>query len=192
MMVTIALVSIGCNNSHRGGDLRDADSNASAVKTMRDGRTWMTVNLNVAVPRSYCYRDTASECRRSGRLYTWDAAAAACRLLGAGWRLPTEDEWRQMARAYGGVRGDAVDEGRAAYRALVKGGASGFNAVFGGDREPDGSFARGDAHGFYWTATEVDTAHAWFYNFGRDGGLLNRHSEGDKAMAASVRCVRGS
>jgi hypothetical protein len=39
-----------------------------------------------------------------------------------------------------------------------------------------------EEHGFYWSATQSDVDHAWFYNFGRGGGMLNRHS-GVKAMA---------
>ena len=52
-----------------------------------------------------------------------------------------------------------------------------------------GSYARLGAHGIYWTATESDSEHAWFYNFGRLG--LNRHRGGNKSMAVSVRCIEG-
>jgi uncharacterized protein (TIGR02145 family) len=106
--------------------------------------------------------------------------------------LPTDDEWRQMAKGYGGARGDSEDDGHAAYTALLGGGVSGFNALLGGGRESGGSYARVEAHGFYWTATEYDMEHAWFYNFGRGAGLLNRHSGGDKLMALAVRCINAS
>lgn len=96
-----------------------------------------------------------------------------------------------MAKAYGGVRDDSHDGGKAAYTALVVGGSSGFNAVFGGGRAPDdGEYARLEAHGFYWTASESSPASAWFYNFGRGGLALNRHSDGSKERAFSVRCIR--
>jgi len=54
------------------------------------------------------------------------------------------------------------------------------------------NYARVEEHGFYWTATEYDMEHAWFYNFGRGAGLLNRHSGGDKSMALAVRCINAS
>jgi uncharacterized protein (TIGR02145 family) len=180
---------LGCRDSSSRSVVRDPDGNTYSSKRMRDGRTWVTDNLRPELPDSYCYDGIASRCRQFGRLYTWASAASACRLLGAGWRLPSNDEWRQMASGFGGVRGDAHDEGQAAYIALLKGGSSGFDALFGGDREPGGNYARVDDHGFYWTATESDAGHAWFYNFGRGGRLLNRHSEGDKSMAISVRCI---
>jgi uncharacterized protein (TIGR02145 family) len=71
------------------------------------------------------------------------------------------------------------------------GASSGFNALLGGGRvAEDGQYARLEAHGFYWTASESDPARAWFYNFGKGGLSLNRHREGQKQMALSVRCVR--
>ena len=189
----VAIAVAGCN-APRGSDrvLRDTDGNTYALKTMPDGRLWMTDNLRLNRSDSYCYRDSASECRRFGRLYTWAAAGEACRLLGATWRLPTDDDWRQLARAYGGVRDDAGADGHSAYQALLQGGPSGFNALLGGGREAGGSYARVDAHGFYWTAAESDAGHAWFYNFGRGAGMLNRHGEGDKSMALAVRCMAAS
>ncbi len=95
-----------------------------------------------------------------------------------------------MAKHFGGVRDDSADGGKAAFKALLIGGSSGFNAVFGGSHEADGPYARLEAHGFYWTASESDPAGAWLYNFGKNGQILNRHSGGNKQTAISVRCVR--
>jgi len=96
-----------------------------------------------------------------------------------------------MAKHYGGVREDSDDSGTAAYTALLVGGSSGFNALLGGGRGADDQkYARLEAHGFYWTASESKPTSAWFYNFGQGGLSLNRHSDGNKGMAVSVRCVR--
>jgi len=157
---------------------------------MLDGKEWTTANLSVETAGSYCYDDADSNCRRYGRLYTWDSAPRACRALGEGWRLPTDDEWRRLARAHGGVSEDAADRGKAAYAALVRGGGSRFDAVLGGGREPDGKYARLEAHGFYWTASESDAGNAVFYNFGKGLPGLHRQKEGEKPQAFSVRCVR--
>jgi len=162
----------------------------SASKRMADGKHWMAHNLNIKTPDSYCYEDAERNCRQYGRLYTWESAQRACPSLGAGWRLPTDDEWRQLARHYGGVSQDSEDKGKKAYQALVTGGNSGFNAVLGGGRGEDRQYARGNAHGFYWTATEIDHDHAWSYNFGKGGLALHRQDGGEKLRAFSVRCVR--
>jgi uncharacterized protein (TIGR02145 family) len=104
--------------------------------------------------------------------------------------LPTENEWRQLAKGYGGVSEDAADRGKAAYGALLIGGESGFNALLGGGRSVDGQYARLEAHGFYWTAAEDSPGSAWFYNFGKGGLALHRQREGEKQRAFSVRCVK--
>ena len=145
--------------------------------------------MSVNATPSYCYDDDEANCRRYGRLYTWESAQRVCQSLGDAWRLPTDDEWRQMAKRYGGVSDDSADKGRAAFTALVSGGTAGFNAVFGGNRS-DGQYARLEAHGLYWTATANQPASAPYYNFGRNGRALHRQPQGEKQMAISVRCIR--
>ncbi|MGN7722130.1 FISUMP domain-containing protein [Chitinophaga sp. 22620] len=170
--------------------IKDRDGNSYPVKIMPDNKEWMTANLNLHIPGAYCYENSGQQCREYGRLYTWKVAQEACRLLGEGWRLPSNEEWQQLGKSFGGVRDDSEDGGKAAYQALIPGGISGFNIVYGGGRDTTGSYARGGAHGFYWTATESDSAHAWFYNFGKNGKIMNRHHDGEKEQAISVRCIR--
>jgi uncharacterized protein (TIGR02145 family) len=162
-----------------------------AAKQMPDGKAWTTSNLNVVTGESYCYGDAEHHCGRYGRLYTWDAARRGCESLGDGWRLPTNHEWQQLAKVYGGLMEESDAGGRAAYSALVSGGTAGFNALLGGSRVSDKEqYARLEAHGFYWTASESSATSAWFYNFGKGGASINRHRGGDKQMAISARCVR--
>lgn len=169
---------------------RHASGAGDLSRRMADDREWTTHNLNVNIARSYCYEDAELNCRRYGRLYTWESARRACQSLGDGWRLPRDAEWRQLAKHYGGVSADSEDKGKAAYAALLAGGSSGFNAILGGGRSQDGQYARLEAHGFYWTASETDRARGWFYNFGRGGQALHRQDGGEKQRAFSVRCVR--
>ena len=174
-VTAIALSMVVGSVGDAGSTLRSApDQNVSATISstrMADGKEWTTANLNVDVSPSYCYDDAEPNCRRYGRLYTWESAQRVCGSLGGGWRLPTDDEWRQMAKRYGGVSADSADNGRAAFTALLSGGRSGFNAVLGGNRSA-GQYARLEAHGFYWTASDNDPASAPFYNFGQGGGAL--------------------
>ena len=166
------------------------DQNASATRQMADRKQWTTHNLNVTTVPPFCYEDAEKNCLEYGRLYTWESAQRGCQSLGDGWRLPTDEEWRQMAKYYGGVSEDSDDKGKAAYKALLIGGSSGFNALLGGGRSEDGQYARLEAHGFYWTASESDPASGWFYNFGKGGLALHRQGGGEKQRAFSVRCVR--
>jgi hypothetical protein len=48
--------------------------------------------------------------------------------------MPSDDEWRQSAKRYGGVSDESADKGRAAFAALMSAGGSGFNALLGGNR----------------------------------------------------------
>ena len=120
LALSIAFGSVGC----AGTTERSAkDQNASVTissSMMADGKEWTTANLNVSVSPSYCYNDAEPNCRRYGRLYTWESAQRVCQSLGDGWRLPTDDEWRQMAKRYGGVSDDSADKGRAAFTALAE------------------------------------------------------------------------
>ena len=95
-----------------------------------------------------------------------------------------------MAKHYGGVGEDSDDRGKAAYKALLVGGSSGFNGMLGGGRSDNGEYARLEAHGFYWTASESNLGSAEFYNFGKGGQALNRQNDGEKQRAFSVRCIR--
>jgi uncharacterized protein (TIGR02145 family) len=168
-----------------------SDSTIVHSKLMLDKKIWMTENLDINIPDSYCRLDDTLYtlyCNKYGRLYTWEAGVQGCNALGKGWRLPTNQEWQNMAKQYGGIYDDSDDKGKSAYLKLSERGSAEFNALLGGNRQPDGSYERLDAHGFYWTSTEYDSAEAWFYNFGKESTLLNHHT-GSKKRSLSVRCI---
>ena len=165
----------------------DRDGNTYAFKTMKDGKRWMTQNLNIKIQDSYCYEGKDENCRKYGRLYTFEAAKEGCRLLGNGWRLPTDKEWREMAKKYGGADYDASDAGKAAYNALFQNGSSGFAALLGGWRFSDGSYASLGTFGDFWASTEYGRSVAWIYSFG-DGKLWR--NDDDQTLGHSVRCLQ--
>ncbi|MBM3793632.1 MAG: hypothetical protein FJW31_06105 [Acidobacteria bacterium] len=134
---------------------------------MADGKEWTTRNVDVVVEPSSCEEN----------------AAANCAKLGAS---------MNETRAYGALLEEDKTRSQAAFKALRPGGASGFDALLSGGRTPEGENACGEAHGFYWTATESDASHAWFYNLGRGMGAVNRHADGEKKRAFAARCVRAA
>jgi uncharacterized protein (TIGR02145 family) len=169
---------------------RRASGTMDSSRRLGDGKQWTTHNLDVKTVPSYCYEDVELNCRRYGRLYTWESARRGCESLGDGWRLPTNEEWRQLAEHYGGLLEESEEKGKLTYKALVVGGSSGFNALLGGGRFTNGQYARLEAHGFYWAASESGATTAWLYNFGKGMQALNRHSDVEKQNGFSVRCVR--
>ncbi len=187
LCLAVVFVGLSCSTQR---SVDDGVGGGNTGARMPDGKLWMIENVNIAAADSYCYADRENNCRRYGRLYTWESAQRACLTFGDGWRLPTDSDWRELARHFGGVFDDAQDRGNASYQALLRGGRSGFDAVLGGGRAVDGRYDDLDAHGFYWTASEATLATALFYNFGRGSTALYRQLDGEKPMALSVRCVR--
>ena len=186
----LVIVMINCSKKTDTPEQLSQPSDKTSIpsKLMLDQRIWMTTNLDVTIPESYCQLDDTLNCNKYGRLYTWEAAVQGCKSLGQGWRLPTNQEWQNMAKHYGGLYGASEDNGKSAYVTLSEGGGAGFDALLGGNREPDGSYQRLGAHGFYWTSTESDSTEAWFYNFAKEATVLNHHT-GTRKRSLSVRCI---
>ena len=72
----------------------------------RDGKTyktlviyeqlWMAENLNYETEdgtQSWCYENKKENCDKNGRLYTFEAAKAACP---PGWHIPSDPEWGEL------------------------------------------------------------------------------------------------
>ena len=167
----------------------------NGYKTIRfqDGKTWLAENLAIDVDDSWCYENNADYCAKYGRLYTFEAAKTACEKLGAGWRLPTDDEWKVLAEASGGYYdfeySREIGDPRRGYQQLIDGGESGFAALLGGYRYSDGEFINLGRRGYYWSSTERDADLAWYYYFGGDGQRLYRDYYG-KSLGFSCRCVK--
>ena len=154
----------------------------------------MTENLNYKTDDSWCYDDKISNCQKYGRLYTWDAAINACP---SGWRLPTDDDWWNMASYYGKAYnfeyGQSINKdslsGKEAYKALIEEGSSSFSVVMGGYRDKDGSFKKLDMNGYYWSNSEQSFSIGWYYAFSRLVGDLGRYNY-DKSVGRSCRCIQ--
>jgi len=140
---------------------------------MPDGKTWMAQNLNYETDSSWCYNDSLSYCKKYGRLYAWNAAMKACP---AGYHLPSDDEWENLAQTVETPESnyDAFLWERANEKLKAKccwnddtrydGNRTddfGFSAQPGGFRYPRyrdgiGHFNEADRAGFWWTATYHD------------------------------------
>lgn len=186
----VILIALSTSSGFLAAQAQKTPATVRASSRMADGKQWTTQNLSIKTAASYCYDDAENNCSRYGRLYTWEAAQAGCRALGKGWRLPAEADWRELAKPYGGIFDNSEGSGQAAYKALLTGGNSGFNAMLGGGRDQAGKYARIEAHGFYWTVSETDPSNAVFFNFAKGRLTLFRQAEGEKPRAFLVRCVR--
>jgi uncharacterized protein (TIGR02145 family) len=184
-----------------------------------NGKTWMAENLNIPTTDSWCYGEggpvidsensdwnngiysfiTLSEaeiqanCAIYGRLYTWDAAMAACP---AGWHLPTRREWDSLIIAAGGN----VEEGEWGSETGAENLKSqswdngtnllGFSALPGGGRLNDGSYGELGSYGVWWTATEYDITVAYYQVIVTGEAWVGSGRDNVKNDGFSVRCVK--
>lgn len=127
-------------------------ASAQGFETIKVGsQVWMAKNLNVEVPGSWCYDNNPENCKKYGRLYTYEAALKACP---KGWHLPSSAEWSVLASFLGGED--------VAGKALKTGGKSAMKLPLGGNRVQSGGFGLLGAYGSYWSSTRYDSKHAWY------------------------------
>jgi uncharacterized protein (TIGR02145 family) len=136
-------------------------------KTVTIGaQRWLAENLNYDVHGSRWYGDQAGNARPFGRLYTWDAALAACP---PGWHLPDLPEWQQLALSVGASWGQANS---ALFDALIEGGKSAFNAVLGGVYDSRGlanACYEKLQNGYYWGGSPA-TGSSYMFAFSAKSG----------------------
>lgn len=145
-----------------------------------NGRMWMAQNLNFDVGEGcWFYDNDPKNGEKYGRLYTWEAAKRACP---PGWRLPTWEEWDSLSTHFGG--------GLEAYKALISGGISGFDAVLAGERNSNGEFLYLRWYSYYWSSTEGGANNAWTYWLYSDNLALSRDYYCSKIVGLSLRCLK--
>jgi len=168
-----------------------------ACKTVNiAGQTWMAENLNYQMTESWCYGNSADSCAKYGRLYTWDAAKAACP---AGWHLPTRVEWADLTIAVGGTGtyGTGGMAGKVLKSASGWGSNSSYNGTdaYGFSALP-GGHNRGQnlelGHsGYWWTAPEEGPRNFTYYRYmSYDIDYVGEDNNSNIFHAYSVRCLQ--
>ena len=130
-----------------------------------------------------------------GRLYTWYAATDSRAIAPAGWHVPTDAEWTALSDFLGGnsaAQGKLKEAGTTHWNGpnADAGNESGFGALPGGNRWPDGRFLGIGDFSHWWTATEHDDKYAWRRILVKDAPAENFRGSADKKIGWLVRCVR--
>ncbi|MEM6317980.1 MAG: FISUMP domain-containing protein [Bacteroidota bacterium] len=159
----------------------DRDRFTYAWKRMKDGKKWMTQNLNIATAGDSWFHGQKGKKGKNkrpelGRLYTWEAARKACP---KGWRLPTKAEFQNLINHYGGAK--------AGYEALTVGGGSGFDAQFSGLRQSNGNYCCIGDYGNYWTK-DGEVASGYYFDFNQLNSEVEVETY-DKNTGLSCRCI---
>jgi uncharacterized protein (TIGR02145 family) len=177
-------------------DTRDGQT----YKTVKIGtQTWMAQNINYKTKGgSWCYNDSTSYCKKYGRLYDWNTATTVCP---KGWKLPSREDWDQLAESVGGRKIDNYDSWHDWLDAGKKLKSTsgwynndngkddvGFSALPGGYRRYNGDFNYAGNYGLWWTASEYSDSYAYRRNMDYNKDHLNENDNG-KGIGFSVRCV---
>ncbi|MCQ2106213.1 MAG: fibrobacter succinogenes major paralogous domain-containing protein [Fibrobacter sp.] len=200
LYVEASFADVGGKNMDGGGSVRclqdsEAQPPSGTLKDSRDGQTyktmqifgrvWMAENLNYKTSESECYDNKESNCKKYGRLYTWESAKKACP---AGWRLPSHWEFKILRDNAGGAS-DEIKSINLRARSWRNGADKfGFSALPAGYYDSnDKKFDNlGNVAIFWSSTTEVD--------FGASllGIDVGRPFQGfsDRDRGHSVRCLQ--
>ena len=154
-----------------------------------EGLTWFAQNLNVNTDNSFCYNDSATYCEKYGRLYTWDAAMAACP---PGWHLPESTEWDALGKkarnAFDVWAKDVLEE----TEWFKVPDTLGFSVLPAGYYVADKKKFDGvGGNAYFWSASDKeDLAYYWFVSGSYNAGLSAIGAS--KSNGYSVRCVQNA
>ena len=158
-------------------------------------KTWLVENLYYLVDEngsSACYGNNRENCKKYGRLYTWNAALSACPI---GWHLPSLDEWEKLLEA---VPVDNEGAGMVLKAgSLWKKRENGLPGV-GSDRYDFAALPGGLYEGVYqgigtdaifWTSSMIKESLASYVQLRYDQDV-SKTDTFEKVNLASVRCIQ--
>lgn len=163
-------------------DTRDGKT----YKTVKIGnQIWMAENLNYDYfdgGGSWCYDKKSSNCDKYGRLYNWKSLK---KIAPVDWHLPRKSEFKTLLNNLGG-------EGVNAYRQIIQGGSSGFNALFGGLRYDNGKFFYIGSQANFWSSSDEGTElnEAWYLQIDSNNQVAKMNSHDKDICMFSVRLIK--
>jgi uncharacterized protein (TIGR02145 family) len=170
---------------------------------------------NNGIVEKYCYDDLESNCDIYGGLYQWDEMMDYTTQEGTqgicppGWHAPTYADWKALTD-YVRSQPEYLCNGNTSYIAkalaatthwlthtntcavgnnLAANNATGFSALPGGYRLPDGSFGELGDIGQWWSSAEINSELAWHRRMYHNvGGVL--WGSGYTTGGRSLRCLK--
>ena len=131
-----------------------------------------------------------------GHLYNWYAVDDARGLCPSGWSVPAIDEFHQMvdflALSVDGNEGLVEDMLKDVIGWSSDGNGnnlSGFSAIPGGYRMPDGSYTYSGSDGSWWSASPSGSSGASLFNLSSTENDVDFH-ESSRRYGLSIRCIK--
>ena len=191
------------------GEMLDKRDNQVYRTLVISNHVWTAQNMNYEIEsdendeiNSWCYDNEPENCKKFGRLYTWEAAKKVCP---EGWHLPTEDEWQELIAEHScdivikdgnppvyrcaGTTLKAIDSWE---KSLDITNEYGFSIVAAGIVN-SGKFMNKGITGYLWASTtqyeseSLATLVIFEYNEDYTRFVLTKPNSG-----LSVRCVKGA
>ena len=174
-------------------------NDGSIMPCIKDQSIWLRLDSS-----AYCYfQNNESYADTLGFLYNWYAVNSG-KLCPIGWRVPTDNEWKQIEgfadTKYGigdsiwnkmGLRGFDAGQRLKSVRGWRQGMTGtdnlSFSALPGGERLS--RFYAGGSSGFWWTSTEASTSSAYYRSLIYSFEIVARDTH-PKRMGFSVRCIK--
>ena len=178
------------NKPEQGSFTDSRNGTRKTYKTVKIGdQVWMAENLNYETANSWCLDDKSKNCRKYGRLYTWNDARVACP---GGWHLPSKAEFKTLLDAVGGqaTAGRMLRSTRGWHKVSGWDGngidAYSFAALPAGWRFRNGGFSSEGYVTYFWGSDASSMNLVYGGGSGNDHASLRYLNEN---LGFSVRCV---
>jgi uncharacterized protein (TIGR02145 family) len=154
----------------------------------------LDISLQAAPKYQWAYDGMESNVATYGRLYTWFAVTDNRNLCPIGWHVPTNGEWTTLANYLGGVHlaGCKMKESLTSHWTspnYCANNSSRFTALPGGNRSRYGSCFDIGNQGWWWSSTQDDINHTWFWSlYYGVSDAINNSCNGNYGF--SVRCLK--
>lgn len=188
--------------SKKKENIKDEDDLNSLIDP-RDGKRyrvvkigsqiWMAENLNYEMTGSWCYNDDSWNCKKYGRLYSWESAKNACP---TDWHLATGKEYKRLFDGVEECDGNALKSVSGWKDVEGKNGNGtddfGFCALPAGRRDPkdpDVLFRESGRNAYFWSTSGKYNRDAYCVELNNRYcyAKLNRCNE---EGGYSIRCVK--
>jgi uncharacterized protein (TIGR02145 family) len=163
-------------------------NDGTPIPLVTDNTQWST---STTAARCYYANDSVKYKYLYGAMYNYYAVSTD-KLCPAGWHVPANAEWEELADFLGGlsVAGGKMKVTGTEHWSSPNTGAtneSGFSALGGGDR-PENFLQIGD-YGVWWSATNKDDSQAYYYDANYNITNLET-SYLQKSIGFNVRCIK--
>ena len=130
-----------------------------------------------------------------GKLYNWYAVNDERGLCPQGWGVPNNEAFDLLIDFLGGSQ-VAGTELKSAFGWQSGGNgtdSSGFSAMPGGHRAPDGSFGSSGGSTYWWSSSAaIDEIGGWVYALYQQTGQVGINNNEDRHNGFSIRCIKSS